>query len=68
MYVLFKKYLSKMNGYPNVLFDILNDALTNAAWIWALACDRLVSHPGGVNSLHLLNTTKTGDKRRLHGF
>ena len=26
----------------------------------------IVSHPGGVNDSHLLNTTETGDKCCLH--
>ena len=30
-----------------------------------LTCDGLVSCPGGVNDSHPLNTTETGDKRRL---
>ena len=30
-------------------------------------CDGLVSHPRGVKDSHLLNTTETGDKRRLRG-
>ena len=34
---------------------------------WELTCDGLVSHPGGVKDPHALNTTETGDKRRLYG-
>ena len=34
---------------------------------WELTCDGLVSHPGGIKDSHPLNTTETGDKRRLHG-
>ena len=34
---------------------------------WELTCDGLVSRLGGIKDSHPLNTTKTGDKRRLHG-
>ena len=33
---------------------------------WELNCGGLVSHPGGIKDSHPLNTTETGDKRRLH--
>ena len=39
----------------------------STSFCWELFCERLVSHPGGVKDSHLLNTTETGDKRRLHG-
>ena len=32
---------------------------------WELTCNGLVSRPGGVKDPHPLNTTVTGDKRRL---
>ena len=34
---------------------------------WELTCDGLVSCPGGVKDSYPLNTTETGDKRRLYG-
>ena len=34
---------------------------------WELTSDGLVSRPGGVKDSNPLNTTESGDKRRLHG-
>ena len=34
---------------------------------WELTCDGLVLLPGKVKDSHLLNTTETGDTRRLYG-
>ena len=41
--------------------------LVNTCVCWELTCDGLMSRPGGVKDSHPLNTTETGDERRLHG-
>ena len=48
-------------------FPSFRGRLMSTSICWELTCDGLVSHPEGVKDSHLLTTTETGDRHRLHG-
>lgn len=55
---------SARNCFTHYLSNINITLKLGTSLCWGLTCDRLVSHPGGINDSHPLSTTITGEKRR----
>lgn len=60
---------SARNCFTHYLSNINITLKLGTSLCWGLTCDRLVSHPGGLDDLHLLCIKDNGNKRlmRLHG-